>query len=445
VAPSTAVTALPFRGLAALALAALAMAGCTAAPRAGAPGSSVGAAAGPSEDAALQRARRLLASTILVDGHNDLPYAIRNFKDAPGDIVAYDLRKPTPGDTDLARLRAGGLGAQFWSVYIPGEGRGPFARPQLEQIEIARRIIARYPDSFRFATTVAEIRAARRDGKIASMLGMEGGYGIENSLGALRAYYDLGVRYMALTHNAHTDWADAAAQVPARHDGLTPFGEEVVREMNRLGLLVDLSHAAPSTMADTLRITAAPVIFSHSSARGVCDVPRNVPDDILRELPRNGGVVMVTFVDSFVNCEVGRVMQPYMAALRARAAAAATPEEAQRIMDEGRAAMQRPKTTIGMVADHIEHIRRVAGIDHVGIGGDFDGNDWWPEGLDDVSTYPRLFAELIRRGWSDADLRKLAGENVLRAMEQTERVAARLQRERPASTMVFSPPAATAP
>jgi membrane dipeptidase len=445
VAPSTAVTALPFRGLAALALAALAMAGCTAAPRAGAPGSSVGAAAGPSEDAALQRARRLLASTILVDGHNDLPYAIRNFKDAPGDIVAYDLRKPTPGDTDLARLRAGGLGAQFWSVYIPGEGRGPFARPQLEQIEIARRIIARYPDTFRFATTVAEIRAARRDGKIASMLGMEGGYGIENSLGALRAYYDLGVRYMALTHNAHTDWADAAAQVPARHDGLTPFGEEVVREMNRLGLLVDLSHAAPSTMADTLRITAAPVIFSHSSARGVCDVPRNVPDDILRELPRNGGVVMVTFVDSFVNCEVGRVMQPYMAALRARAAAAATPEEAQRIMDEGRAAMQRPKTTIGMVADHIEHIRRVAGIDHVGIGGDFDGNDWWPEGLDDVSTYPRLFAELIRRGWSDADLRKLAGENVLRAMEQTERVAARLQRERPASTMVFSPPAATAP
>ena len=444
-APNTAVTALPFRGLAALALAALAMAGCTAAPRAGAPGSSVGAAAGPSEDAALQRARRLLASTILVDGHNDLPYAIRNFKDAPGDIVAYDLRKPTPGDTDLARLRAGGLGAQFWSVYIPGEGRGPFARPQLEQIEIARRIIARYPDSFRFATTVAEIRAARRDGKIASMLGMEGGYGIENSLGALRAYYDLGVRYMALTHNAHTDWADAAAQVPARHDGLTPFGEEVVREMNRLGLLVDLSHAAPSTMADTLRITAAPVIFSHSSARGVCDVPRNVPDDILRELPRNGGVVMVTFVDSFVNCEVGRVMQPYMAALRARAAAAATPEEAQRIMDEGRAAMQRPKTTIGMVADHIEHIRRVAGIDHVGIGGDFDGNDWWPEGLDDVSTYPRLFAELIRRGWSDADLRKLAGENVLRAMEQTERVAARLQRERPASTMVFSPPAATAP
>ena len=248
---------------------------------------------------------------------------------------------------------------------------------------------------------------------------------------------------MALTHNAHTDWADAAAMVPARHDGLTPFGEEVVREMNRLGMLIDLSHAAPSTMADTLRITEAPVIFSHSSARGVCDVPRNVPDDILRELPRNGGVVMVTFVAGFINCEVGRVTQPYMAALRARAAAAPTREEADRIMAEGRAAMPRPRTTIAMVADHIDHIRRVAGIDHVGIGGDFDGNDAWPEGLDDVSTYPRLFAELIRRGWTDAELRKLAGENALRAMEQTERVAARLQRERPASTVVFTPPATT--
>lgn len=421
----------------ALLLTATALTGCASAPRTAAAGADGG------EEAALAHARRLLRSTILVDGHNDLPYAIRGFKDAPGDVVAYDLRRPTPGDTDLARLRAGGLGAQFWSVYIPGEGRGPFARPQLEQIEIARRIIERYPDTFRFATTVAEIRAAHRAGRIASMLGMEGGYGLENSLGALRAYYDLGVRYMALTHNAHTDWADAAAMVPARHDGLTPFGEEVVREMNRLGMLIDLSHAAPSTMADTLRITEAPVIFSHSSARGVCDVPRNVPDDILREMPRNGGVVMVTFVAGFINCEVGRVTQPYMAALRARAAAAPTREEADRIMAEGRAAMPRPRTTIAMVADHIDHIRRVAGIDHVGIGGDFDGNDAWPEGLDDVSTYPRLFAELIRRGWTDAELRKLAGENALRAMEQTERVAARLQRERPASTVVFTPPATT--
>ena len=398
-----------------------------------------------SADEALRRADRVLRDSILVDGHNDLPITIREYKAAPFDVDAYDLRKPTPGDTDLARLRTGRLGAQFWSVYIPGEGRGPFARPQLDQIDIAHRIIERYPEAFQLATSVADVRKAKRRGRIASMLGMEGGYGLENSLGALRAYYDLGVRYMALTHNAHTDWADAAAMVPARHDGLTPFGEEVVREMNRLGMLIDLSHAAPSTMADTLRITEAPVIFSHSSARGVCDVPRNVPDDILRELPRNGGVVMVTFVDSFVNCEVGRVTQPYMAALRARAAAATTPEEAQRILDEGRAAMPRPRTTIGMVADHIEHIRRVAGIDHVGIGGDFDGNDGWPEGLDDVSTYPRLFAELIRRGWSDAELRQLAGENALRAMERTEQVAARLQQVRPASTMVFTPPVTAAP
>ena len=418
----------------ATALVALALAGCATAPSTTSPG-----VAG-AEDAALAHARKLLRSTILVDGHNDLPYAIRGYKQAPGDVVAYDLRKPTPGHTDIARLRAGGLGAQFWSVYIPGEGRGPFARPQLEQIELARRIIDRYPDVLQLAGSVKDIRAAHRAGKIASMLGMEGGYGLENSLGALRAYYDLGVRYMTLAHNSHTDWADSAAQVPARFDGLAPFGEEVVREMNRLGMLVDLSHTSPATMADALRVTEAPVIFSHSSARGVCDVPRNVPDDILRELPRNGGVVMVTFVANFVNCEVGRVTQPQLAALRARAGAAATPEEAERIVREGRAALQLPRTTIGMVADHIEYIRRVAGVDHVGIGGDFDGNDWWPEGLDDVSTYPKLFAELIRRGWSDADLRKLAGENLLRAMGQAERVAARLQRERPASTMVFTPP-----
>ncbi len=221
------------------------------------------------QDEALRRAIAVLESTILVDGHNDLPMAIRQYAKAPGDVAAYDLRKPTEGDTDIARLREGRLGAQFWSVYIPGEGRGPFARPQLEQIELARRIIARYPDTFQFATSVADVRAAKRAGRIASMLGMEGGYGIENSLGALRAYYDLGVRYMALTHNAHTDWADAAAQLPPRHNGLTPFGEEVVREMNRLGMLIDLSHASPATMAATLRISEAPVFFSHSSARGV--------------------------------------------------------------------------------------------------------------------------------------------------------------------------------
>ncbi|MBM4198134.1 MAG: membrane dipeptidase [Gammaproteobacteria bacterium] len=392
------------------------------------------------KDPALERATRLLRSTILVDGHNDLPMTIREFKDAPRDVIAYDLRQPTKGDTDIARLRAGGLGAQFWSAYIPGEGSGPYARQQLEQIDIARRVIERYPDVFMFARSVADVRAAKRAGKIASMLGMEGGYGLENSIGALRAYHDLGVRYMALTHNTHTDWADAAAPLQPRNNGLTPFGEEIVREMNRLGMLIDLSHAAPSTMAHTLRISAAPVIFSHSSAKAVCNVPRNVPDDILRELPKNGGVVMVTFVSSFINCEVGKVLQPAMAEIGLRARAAATPEEAAKIRAEGFAALKLPPTSIAMVADHIEHIRNIAGVDHIGIGGDFDGNDWWPEGLDDVSTYPKLFAELIRRGWSDQDLKKLAGENLLRAWARTEKVGERLRRERPPSTVVYTPP-----
>lgn len=395
-------------------------------------------ASGP--DPALERAMKVLRSGILIDGHNDLPYTIRESRDAPRDVNAYDLRKPTAGDTDIARLRAGGLGAQFWSVYIPGEGTGPYARQQLEQIDIARRVIDLYPDTFMLALTSADVRAAKRKGKIASMLGMEGGYGLENSIGALRAYYALGVRYMALTHNSHTDWADAAAPLQPRNNGLTPFGEEVVHEMNRLGMLIDLSHAAPSTMAHTLRITEAPVIFSHSSAKAICNVPRNVPDDILRELPRNGGVVMVTFVSSFINCEVSKVLQPAMAEIGLRARAAATPEEAARIRAEGFAAIKLPPTSIAMVADHIEHIRNVAGIDHVGIGGDFDGNDWWPEGLDDVSKYPLLFAELIRRGWSDQDLKKLAGENLLRAWAKTEEVSARLKRERNPSTMVYAVP-----
>jgi membrane dipeptidase len=387
-------------------------------------------AAGATTDQALKRAHRVLAKSILVDGHNDLPIAIRNFDEAPSDLDAYDLRKTTPGQTDLARLKAGHVGAQFWSVYIPSEGRGPFARVQLEQIELTRRLIARYPEAFRFAGSVAEIRAARRAGRIASLLGIEGGQAIENSLGALRAYYDLGVRYMSLTHNSHTDWADAAQQVPARHGGLTPFGEEVVREMNRLGMLVDLAHASPATMADALRVTAAPVIWSHAAARGICDVPRNVPDDILRELPKNGGVVMVTFVAGFIDCEVAKVTQPFIMEMGMKMRAAASAEERRQIYKDAIKQLQVPPTSIALVADHIEHIRSVAGIDHLGIGGDFDGNSWWPTGLSDVSMYPNLFAELVRRGWKDADLRKLAGENVLRAMSEAERVAARLRKER---------------
>jgi membrane dipeptidase len=393
-------------------------------------------------DAALKRANRVLAKSILVDGHNDLPIAIRNYEKAPGDLDAYDLRKPTAGDTDIARLRAGHVGAQFWSVYIPTEGRGPFAATQLEQIELTRRLIARYPDTFRLVGTAAEVRAAKRAGRIASMLGIEGGQSLENSLGTLRAYYDLGVRYAGLTHNTHTDWADAAQQVPFRHGGLTTFGEEVVREMNRLGMLVDLAHASEATMVDAIRVSEAPVIWSHAGARGVCDVPRNVPDNVLQLLPKNGGVLMVTFVAGFMDCEVARVTQPYIMEMATRARAATTAEERKKIYEEGRKNLKVPPTTIAKVADHIEHIRRVAGVDHIGIGGDFDGNDWWPTGLSDVSMYPNLFAELIRRGWSDRDLKKLAGENVLRAMEQAERVAARLQRERPPSIVRYSPEAA---
>jgi membrane dipeptidase len=263
--------------------------------------------AAPADD--LARARRVLAQTILFDGHNDLPWAIRTDKQAPNDIVAYDLRKPTAGQTDIPRLRAGGVGAQFWSVYIPGELKDHIASTQLEQIDLMRRIIARYPEAFRLAGTAGDIRAAKKSGRIGSMLGIEGGHAIENSLGALRAYYDLGVRYMTLTHNTTLDWADAAADEP-RHHGLTQFGEQVVLEMNRLGMLVDLSHTSAETMDDALRVSRAPVIWSHSSARGVCDVPRNVPDDILRRVPANGGVVMITFVAGFTDPDVAKITQP---------------------------------------------------------------------------------------------------------------------------------------
>ena len=434
---------------------AIALIGAVAAPgaaRAATPdGGATPAAATPApgvpspDDPALLHARKLLKSTILIDGHNDLPIAIRGNRTAPMDVVAYDLRQRTPGDTDIPRLRQGLVGGQFWSVYIAGEGAGPYARVQLEQIDLARRIIARYPDTFRLATTAAEIRAAHRAGRIASMLGMEGGYALENSLGPLRAYYDLGVRYMTLTHNTHTDWADSAAQVPMRHGGLTPFGEEVVREMNRLGMLVDLAHTSPGTMDDALRVSEAPVIFSHAAARGLCDISRNVPDDILRRMPQNGGVVMVMFIAGSIDCEVARVTQPAIVEMGLRARAAKTPEERAKVFSEGMAAIKVPPTTIGKVADHIEYIRDLAGIDHVGIGGDFDGNTWWPQGLSDVSMYPNLFAELVRRGWSDRDLRKLAGENLLRAMEQAEKVAARLQAERPASIVKFTMPAPASP
>ena len=343
------------------------------------------------------RAHRVLRSTPLIDGHNDLPWEIRRNDAGPRDVHAYDLTKRTPGHTDLARLDSGRVGAQFWSVYVPGDVRDSgYARMQLEEIDIARQIIAKYP-RFELAWSAADVRRAFKRRRIASLIGLEGGHVIENSVALLRTYRDLGARYMTLTHNVTLDWADAASD-SARHGGLTAFGEEVVREMNRLGMLVDLSHVSPATMSDALDVSAAPVIFSHSSARAITDVPRNVPDSILARLPKNGGVVMVTFVPGFIN---------------------SVPDT---------------RATLAQVADHIEHVRRVAGVDHVGIGSDFDGIDETPVGLSSVADFPALFAELARRGWSDGELRKLAGENVLRVMERAEQVASRLQRTTQPST-----------
>lgn len=379
------------------------------------------------EDKALTHARELLKKVILVDGHNDLPWAIRTAKNAPGDVAVYDLHGAVPGQTDLNRLERGGVGAQFWSVYVPGEIGTGYARIQLEQIDTARRLIEHYPQSFKFATTVDEIRAARRQGRVASLLGMEGGHAIENSLGALRAYYDLGVRYMTLTHNVNLDWADSAAK-PPQHGGLTQFGEDVVLEMNRIGMLVDLSHVSDGTMDDALRVSKAPVIFSHSSARALCDVPRNVPDSILKRLPENGGVVMVTFVTGFIDPGVAKIQVPAMAEISRRAQGKSA-EEGKKIAEEIMGQLKLPRTTIAKVADHIEHIRTVAGVKHVGIGGDYDGNTDWPVGLEDVSGYPKLFAELIRRGWSDEDLTLLAGENVLRALAKAEDVSRQLNKK----------------
>lgn len=354
----------------------------------------VAAPASAQQDPDMAKAMRVLSASPLIDGHNDLPWAIRESDTAPHDVnaSAHDLRGHTPFMTDIPRLRKGMVGGQFWSVYIPFEATEEgAAKVQLEQIDIAKQFIAKYPDVFEEAYTASDVNRIFGEGKIASMLGMEGGHAIENSLGALRAYYGMGVRYMTLTHNGTLDWADSALD-EHRHGGLTEFGKEVVREMNRMGMLVDLSHTSPETMNDALDVAEAPVIWSHADVKALKDHERNVPDQVLRRLPDNGGVVMVTFVPSFLT--------------------------------------DKEEATIADVADHIEHIAEVAGIDHVGIGGDFDGIESWPVGMEDVSTYPALFAELSRRGWSEADMAKLAGENVLRAMRQAEEAARRIQRER---------------
>ncbi|GIK47375.1 MAG: membrane dipeptidase [Alphaproteobacteria bacterium] len=376
-----------------------------------------------------QRIDRVLARTPLIDGHNDLPWAIRG--DHGGDLAALDLDSDTralqpPLHTDIPRLRQGRVGAQFWSVYVPASLKGLAATEvTFEQIDLARRMIARYPRAFEFADSADDIVRIHRAGRIASMFGMEGGEAINNNLALLREFRAAGVLYMTLTHAQNTDWVDSATDAP-RHGGLTPFGEEVIREMNRIGMLVDLSHVSADAMRDAIRVSAAPVIFSHSSAFALTPHPRNVPDDVLDLVRANGGVVMVNFNAPFVS----EPMRQWSATRsgeerRLQALHPGDPEAARAALDQWTAANPPPRVSVGDLADHIEHIARVAGRDHVGIGSDYDGVSYLPEGMGGVEAYPTLFAELIRRGWSESDLAKLAGGNLLRALRAAERVAAR--------------------
>jgi membrane dipeptidase len=395
-------------------------------------------AAPTSPDPALvARARKLLDEVPLVDGHNDLAWEYR--QRVQNHLDKIDLRADTahfekPMHTDIPRLRKGGVGAQFWSVYVPVELAGPQAVvTTLEQIDDVHRLAARYPDVFEIATTADDVVRIHKAGKIASLIGMEGGHSIANSLGTLRQMYAAGARYMTITHSKNNDWADSATDAP-QHGGLTRFGEEVIREMNRLGMLVDLSHVSPATMKKALAVTEAPVIFSHSSARALDEHPRNVPDDVLALVPKNGGVVMVTFVPSFVAPAVRAWNAQHDGEeARLKALYPDSPERAKSEFETWKKANPEPRATLAQVADHIEHVRKVAGIDHVGIGSDFDGITSTPVELSGVDTFPVLLAELLRRGWSDDDIKKLAGLNLLRVLRQAEQTAARLQKERPAS------------
>ena len=382
------------------------------------------------------RARALLSASPLIDGHNDLPWELRTRADY--DLDRIDIRQAQPAlQTDIARLREGRVGAQFWSVYTPSRFKGQDAvTATLEQIDAVHQIARRYPDVFEIAGTADDVERIFRSGKIASLVGMEGGHSIDDSLGALRMFYRLGARYLTLTHSENLAWADSATDTK-KLGGLSTFGEAVVREMNWLGMLVDLSHVSPGTMKHALRVTEAPVIFSHSSARAVCNVPRNVPDDVLGLVAANGGVVMVTFVPSFVSCEVS-AYQDRLDEQRKAWKTQHSDEAARKAAEQAwRAANPTPVATLSQVADHVDHVRKVAGIDHVGLGSDFDGIDFGPKGLEDVSKFPDLIAELMRRGYADEDIKKLAGGNVLRVMRAAEQVAARLQRARPPSAVTI--------
>jgi membrane dipeptidase len=371
-----------------------------------------------------QQAEDLLRRFPLIDGHNDLPWALRGRAGGDANQVRFDLDAPPAGlHTDLPRLAAGRVGAQFWSVYVPARLAGDGAVcAVLEQIDLARRMIARYPEALGLALTADDVERVFASGRVASLLGAEGGHAIAGSLGVLRMLYALGVRYLTLTHNANTGWADAATDEP-QAGGLTDFGRDVVREMQRIGMLADLSHVSPDTMRDALDVAAAPVIFSHSSARALCDSPRNVPDDVLARLTANGGVCMVTFVPAFVSPQCAG----WLADLKAEAARRGLdPRDLGKLFSikpEWEREHPLPQATLAQVADHVDHVRRIAGVEHVGLGGDFDGTEDVTAGLEDVSAYPALFAELLRRGWTEPDCAALAGGNVLRVLRAAETYA----------------------
>ncbi len=386
--------------------------------------------------AQIAEVREILREVPLIDGHNDLPWQYRKLGN---DLDAIDLTKDTgkmksPLVTDIPRLRAGGLGGQFWSVYIPPTMAGSIAvQAVLEQIDVVHRLMSRYPETFELALTAADVERIHRSGKIASLIGMEGGHSIDNSLAILRMTYALGARYMTLTHTKNTDWADSANDVP-RHHGLTPFGEDVVREMNRLGMLVDLSHVSADTMRAALKVTQAPVIFSHSSCRALCDDPRDVPDDVLQLLKENGGVIMITFFPPYVT-ERSRLHGELKKEEKTRLEKTYPdqPKKVEAALNAWEDAHPLPHAaTLNDVADHIDHVRKTIGVDYIGLGGDYEGFDGPPEGLEDVSCYPALLADLMRRGYSREDIKKVAGLNVLRVLSQAETVAAKL-RDRSAS------------
>ena len=390
--------------------------------------------ANPEADAYLEQARAILARAPLIDGHNDLPMVIRD--EFGGNVEGHDISVAASFDTDVPRLRAGGVGAQFWSVYVPSSLPPLQAvRQQLEQFDIALRMIRLYPDDLLMAKSAADIKQAQKENRIASMIGIEGGHTIVDSLGVLRAYYDLGARYMTLTHYHTNNWADSATD-EARHGGLTKFGEEVVREMNRLGMLVDISHVSAETMNDVLDVTAAPVIFSHSSARALTGHMRNVPDDVLTRVTANGGIVMVTFIPDFVSEE----RRQWAEELEPLTKDLGTDEEWRAVAEEYKKTHGEPPLgSLAQVADHIDYVAKVAGHDHIGIGGDFYGQsgDDLVQGLEDVSRYPYLMAELLRRGWSEENIARLARGNLLRVFSQVEQVAQRLQAERTPSLMQY--------